>query len=304
MQKVLAIVGPTASSKTEISIRVAEKLNGEIISADSRLVYNDFNIGTAKPSKEEMGGITHHMVDVASPESDFSVGLYQSQVQKIIQDVCSRGKTPIIAGGTGLYIRSVLEGLDMPKVEADEEYRKELNSFARAYGREALHSKLREIDPESAENIHMNNVVRVVRALEVCKVSGKKFSEQRLIKTPQYDVIYAGLNSEDRDYLYDRINRRVDIMLETGLVAEVDGLIKKYGKTLSLLKTLGYKEISEYLDGEVPLDTAVERIKKNTRNFAKRQLTWFRANPDINWYNIDKMQKEEIIEEIVKLYNV
>lgn len=302
--KIISIVGPTASGKTNLAVKLAQKIGGEIISADSRLVYRDFNIGTAKPTIEEMWGIPHYLIDVADPREDYSVELYKKEAKSCIDDVLSRGKVPIITGGTGLYVKALLEGLDIPKVKPDEEYRKELDEIAENKGREFLHKKLAELDPVIAEKLHYNDKFRVIRALEVIKACGKPMSEVQKKKEPDYDVLYIGLNSENRDFLYERVNKRVDIMLENGLVSEVEDLMEKYGKTVSLMKTLGYKEICEYLDGALELDEARELIKKNTRNYAKRQLTWFRANKKIHWFYIDTIGEKQILEGIVGLYNV
>ena len=302
--KIIALVGPTASGKTGIAVQLAQILNGEVISADSRLIYKDFNIGTAKPTIEEMENIPHHMIDVADPKDTYTVGLYKEQAEAVIDDIIGRGKVPIVAGGTGFYTKALLAGLDMPKVEPDEEFRQELDEFASLHGREALHNRLKEIDPVMAEKLHYNDKFRIIRALEVHKALGIPMSEAQKLKPPKYDVLYIGLNAQDREYLYGRVNKRVDIMIEQGLVEEVKNLINKYGKTVSLLKTLGYKEICEYIDGILSLEDSIELIKKDTRNFAKRQLTWFRANPEINWFYIDKMSGEQICKEIIKLYNV
>jgi tRNA dimethylallyltransferase len=302
-EKILALVGPTASGKTDLAINIAKLLDGEIISADSRLVYKDFNIGTAKPTAEELSLVPHYMIDIADPRDNFTVGMYREEAERIIDDMLSRGKTPVITGGTGFYVRALLEGLDMPEVKPDEKFRQKMEDIVKEQGKDALYEILKEQDPRIALKLHPNDTFRIIRALEVQNTLRKPMSEVQAMKEPKYNVIYAGLNSENRDFLYERINRRVDVMYELGLVDEVKGLINKYGKTLSLLKTLGYKEICEYLDGIYTLEEALEAIKKNTRNYAKRQLTWFRANKNIQWYFIDKMASEEISEGIIKNYN-
>lgn len=303
-EKIIALVGPTASGKTDIAINLAKHLDGEIISADSRLVYRDFNIGTAKPTVEEMSEIPHHLVDVADPCENFTVNIYSNEAGKVIEDILSRGKVPIIAGGTGFYVKALLEGLNIPEVSPDTEFREKMRQFVELNGRQALHDKLKEIDPVTAEKLYINDSFRIIRALEVIKHTGKLMSEVQTMSEPKYDIVYAGLNAEDREFLYDRINRRVDIMLEQGLIEEVENLINKWGKTVSILKTLGYKEVCDYLDGTQSKDEAVELIKKNTRNFAKRQLTWFRANKKIHWFYIDKSTKEEICKEIAGIYEL
>jgi len=301
-QKVIAIVGPTASGKTNIAVSVAQKLNAEIISADSRLVYNDFNIGTAKPTEEEMSGIPHHLIDVQSPSETYTVGKYKKEAEKTIKEILSRGKVPIIAGGTGFYVRALLEGLNIPDVDPDEDFREEMRVFVEEFGWQGIYKKLEQQDPETAEKLYPQDVFRIIRALEVQKATGKKMSEIQTVSEPEFDVLYIGLNAEDREFLYERINRRVLIMLEQGLLKEVEGLINKYGQTASLLKTLGYKEICEYFAGMCTLDEAVANIQQHTRKFAKRQLTWFRANKKINWFFIDKMNSDEIVSEIINKF--
>jgi len=322
--KVIAIVGPTASGKTNISIQTAKKLNGtsskppakqssasaftlplrsgEIISADSRLVYKDFNIGTAKPSKEEIAEITHHLIDVESPSKTYTASRYKNEAAEKIKEILNKNKVPIIVGGTGFYVRALLEGLNIPDVRPDEDFRQKMEDFVKENGKEALYKKLQESDPKMAEKLYRQDSFRIIRALEVQNATGQKMSELQTISEPEYDVLYVGLNAEDRDFLYERINRRVLLMIEQGLVEEVKSLIEKYGRTNSLLKTLGYKEICEYFDGIYTLEEAIANIQQHTRKFAKRQLTWFRANKKINWFFIDKMNSDEIIEKIVEAY--
>ena len=302
--KVLAIVGSTASGKTAVSVELAKKIGGEIVSADSRLIYRDFDIGTAKPTAEERCGIPHYMIDIIPPERLYSAGDYKKDASEAVEKIISKGKIPIVVGGTGFYVRSLLGGLDIPDVPADENFRAEMDKFVEDYGRQALYDKLAAIDKTTADKLHYNDNVRVTRALEIFHATGKTMSEISSISKPPYEVFYAGLNALDRAYLYDRANRRVDKMIDSGLVDEVHRLVQKYGRTLPILKTLGYKEICEYFDGKISLDEAVELIKKHTRNYAKRQLTWFRANPEIHWYYIDEMSQEEIVEKIIREYNV
>ena len=302
--KVLAIVGSTASGKTAVSVELAKKIGGEIVSADSRLIYRDFDIGTAKPTAEERCGIPHYMIDIIPPERLYSAGDYKKDASEAVEKIISKGKIPIVVGGTGFYVRSLLGGLDIPDVPADENFRAEMDKFVEDYGRQALYDKLAAIDKTTADKLHYNDNVRVTRALEIFHATGKTMSEISSISKPPYEVFYAGLNARDRAYLYDRANRRVDKMIESGLVDEVHRLVQKYGRTLPILKTLGYKEICEYFDGKISLEEAVGLIKKHTRNYAKRQLTWFRANPEIHWYYIDEMSQEEIVEKIIREYNV
>ena len=295
---VIAIIGPTATGKSDLAIKLALEFQTEIISADSRLVYKDFNIGTAKPSPNELLRVKHHCIDVVSPTDDFSVTEYRKIAQYAMDNLFQQNKPPIIAGGTGFYVKSLLEGLDIPKVEADENFRTRMRNLAENRGNEFLFEILREKDDKIAQKLHPNDIFRVIRALEVIEKTGKKMSELQTKNKPDYNIIYIFLDAKDREYLYDRINRRVDIMLETGLVEEVKFLIAKYGKTVSLLKTLGYKEISEYLDGEMSLEEAAELLKKNTRNFAKRQLTWFRAVKDTHKFYIDELPKDELFQKV------
>lgn len=300
--KIIAIVGPTASGKTNIAIQAAKILNGEIISADSRLVYKDFNIGTAKPTLKEMAGIPHYIIDIQSPEITYTVGKYKKEADEKIKEILNKNKVPIVVGGTGFYIKALLEGLNIPDVDPDEDFRQEMEDFVKINGKEALYKKLQDSDPEMAEKLMPNDSFRIIRALEVQKITGQKMSESQTTSESEYDVLYVGLNAEDRDFLYERINRRVLLMLNQGLIKEVESLIKKYGRTNSLLKTLGYKEICEYFDGIYTLEEATAKIQQNTRKFAKRQLTWFRANKKINWFFIDKMNSDEIVNEIVEKY--
>ena len=302
--KVLAIVGSTASGKTAVSVELAKKIGGEIVSADSRLIYRDFDIGTAKPTAEERCGIPHYMIDIIPPERLYSAGDYKKDASEAVEKIISKGKIPIVVGGTGFYVRSLLGGLDIPDVPADENFRAEMDKFVEDYGRQALYDKLAAIDKTTADKLHYNDNVRVTRALEIFHATGKIMSEISSMSKPPYEVFYAGLNALDRAYLYDRANRRVDKMIDSGLVDEVHRLVQKYGRTLPILKTLGYKEICEYFDGKISLEEAVGLIKKHTRNYAKRQLTWFRANPEIHWYYIDEMTQEEIVEKIIREYNV
>lgn len=295
---VIAIIGPTATGKSDLAIELAQQFCTEIISADSRLVYKDFDIGTAKPTKEELQKIKHHCIDIVSPTNDFSVTQYCETAQKAMDKLFKNNQIPIIAGGTGFYIKSLLEGLDIPKVEADENFRQEMKSLAEKNGNEYLYNILKGKDKQIAQKLHFNDVFRVIRALEVIEKTGKKMSELQNKKTPDFNVVYIFLDARDRGFLYDRINKRVDIMLKSGLVEEVKNLIAKYGKTISLLKTLGYKEISEYLDGEMTLPEATELLKKNTRNFAKRQLTWFRAVKNTHKFFIDELSKEELLSRV------
>lgn len=279
MNKVIAIVGPTASGKTKMAIEMAQKLDTEIISADSRLVYKGFDIGTAKPTKEEQLLVKHHMIDVVEPEYDFSVADFADGASKVISELHAKNKVPIVVGGTGLYFRILLENYDMPRVEANSQLRAELENLSN----EELFEKLSNIDKISAEKIHLNNRVRVIRALEVSLTTGKPFSSIKGVKENKYDVEWVFPEIESREILYNRINIRVDMMIKDGLVDETKNLLLKHGRIKNLVNTIGYQEIIQYLDGNISIENAIEQIKQNTRRYAKRQLTWFRRNPNLDF---------------------
>ena len=274
--KIIAVVGPTASGKTAFAVNLAHQINGEIVSADSRLVYKGFDIGTAKPTLKEREGIPHYMIDIAEPETDYSAGLYLKDAEKIIKDILSRGKVPIVAGGTGLYLNILLMNYDLPKVEPDYDLREKLKKT------DNLYEILSSLDPQTALEIDPNDRKKLIRAIEIVKLTGKPLSKSRGRKEPEYDVGWLGLNYP-REELYDRINRRVDLMIENGLVEETEKLLEKHGRINNILYTIGYQEMVSYLDGILTLDEAVDKLKQNTRRYAKRQLTWFRKNPDIKW---------------------
>lgn len=279
MNKVIAIVGPTASGKTKLAIEMAQKLDTEIISADSRLVYKGFDIGTAKPTKEEQLLVKHHMIDVVEPEYDFSVADFADGASQVISELHAKNKVPIVVGGTGLYFRILLENYDMPRVEANPQLRAELENLSN----EELFAKLSNIDKVSAEKIHQNNRVRVIRALEVSLTTGKPFSSIKGVKENKYDVEWVFPEIESREILYNRINIRVDMMIKDGLVDETKNLLLKHGRIKNLVNTIGYQEIIQYLDGNISIENAIEQIKQNTRRYAKRQLTWFRRNPNLDF---------------------
>lgn len=275
---VIAIVGATASGKTAYSIELAKEIDGEIISADSRLVYKGFNISAAKPTIEERQGIPHYMIDIVEPDFEYSAGLYKQQAKKIINDIIKRGKTPIIAGGTGLYIDILLKNYDLPEIPADRPLREELQK----YTKDDLYNKLLELDSDAGEIIDKNDSKKIIRAIEIIKTTGKSLKNSRGIKPSEYNIKWIGKNF-DRKTLYERIDKRVDIMIENGLVEETKGLLDKYGDIPNITSTIGYREISGYLYDKYSLEEGIALLKKNTRNYAKRQLTWFRKNPDIIW---------------------
>ena len=291
MNNLVIITGPTAVGKTEISIELAKAINGEIISADSIQVYKYMDIGSAKIKKEEMQGIKHYLIDEFEPDNEFYVNVFQKLTKKYINEIYEKGKTPIIVGGTGFYIQSVLYDIDFDEKEDNHEYRKTLEQIYKDKGVQYLYNMLKEVDEESAKAIHYNNVKRVIRALEYNHQTGKKISdhnkEQREHASP-YNFKYFVLNDK-RELLYSRINKRVDFMIKEGLVDEVKSLLDKgYDRNLVSMQGIGYKEIIEYLDGKISLDEAVELIKKNTRHFAKRQLTWFRREKTVTMVNWDE----------------
>lgn len=276
--KVIAIVGATASGKTAYSIELAKKIDGEIISADSRLVYKGFNIGTAKPTIEEQDGIPHHLINVVEPEFDYSAGIYKQDAAKKISEISSKGKIPIIVGGTGLYIDILLKNYDLPQIEPDKEFRKSVADLPV----EILYEELMQKDIEGAQTINQNDRKKIIRALEIIKVTGKTLNQSRGMNEQEYEIEWIGRNF-DRKTLYTRIDKRVDIMMEQGLLKETENLLKKHGRIPNLVNTIGYREILGYIDNKYSLEEAKELLKKNTRNYAKRQLTWFRRNEDIIW---------------------
>ncbi len=276
--KVIAVVGATASGKTAYAVELAKRIDGEIISADSRLVYKGLDIGTAKPDMDERFGVPHYMIDIVEPEVDYSVGLYVNEARNIIEDIISRGKTPVIAGGTGLYFRILLENYDLPKINPDYELRETLSKLTF----EELYEMLVNLDAEAAKLVVQNDKRRAIRFIEIVKLTGMPVNLARGLKEPEYDVEWVGLNYP-REELYERINKRVDLMIEQGLVEETQNLLSKHGRISNIINTIGYREILSYLDGELTLEEAKDKLKQNTRNYAKRQLTWFRKNPDIKW---------------------
>lgn len=272
-------MGPTASGKSNLAIQIAKKINGEIISADSRQIYKDFDIATAKPTFEEMQDVKHHLISCVEPEIDYSVANFHDDAKVAIDEILKRGKTPIVVGGTGLYFRILLEDFDLPRVKPNYELRQELEEKSS----EELHKILAKIDPVTAEKIHFNNKVKIIRAIEISDAMKKPMSEVAGKKEPEFDVVWIGLNYKDREKLYEKINLRVDKMLENGLLDETKQLLQKYGRINNFVNTIGYQEILEYIDGKISLNEAILNIKQNTRRYAKRQITWFKRNPLINW---------------------
>ncbi len=296
-QKIIAITGPSSSGKTALSVSLAKELNGEIISVDSRQIYKGLDIGSAKPTMEERDGIPHYMMDIIEVTESFTVADFCDGAKELIADIISRSKVPILAGGTGLYFRTLLQDFDLPRVAPNEELRAELNEK----NTQELYNMLLQKDYEIAQKIHFNNKVKIVRALEVCITLGIPMSKVQKKKESNYNTLWFGLNTDDREFLYDRINRRVDIMLEQGLVNEAKGLFDKYGENNILMNTIGYQELYPYFNDEVEFNSAIELLKQNTRRYAKRQISWFNANKDINWFNIKEKSKEDILKEIINI---
>lgn len=301
--RVLAVAGPTASGKTWLGVQLAKIYDGEVISADSMQIYKGMDIASAKPTKEEMQGIPHHLIDFLDRDISFSAADYVRLAKEKIAEVLSRGKLPIIVGGTGLYIDSLLENVKFSDGGSDEKYRKELYDFAEKVGNEALYARLLEADPEAAETIHPNNLVRVVRALEVIYVTGRKFSElkkeSRLVESP-YDSLIIGLNFENRQNLYDRIDLRVDEMMKNGLLEEAEELWRQ-GSMKTAANAIGFKEFIPFFENQMSVEACIDKIKQETRRYAKRQLTWFRKNQRIQWIILGEFDKKnEILEKSKK----
>jgi len=305
----VVLTGPTAVGKTSLSIKLAKRINGEIISADSMQVYKYMDIGTAKIRPEEMEGIKHYLVDEFNPDDEFNVVKFKNLSKKYIEQIYEKGKIPIIVGGTGFYIQSVLYDIDFNECDSDTSYRKELEELAKTHGNEYIHDLLREVDEESANEIHYNNVKKVIRALEYYKQTGKKISvhnkEQRQ-KESCYNSFYFVINDK-RELLYEKIEKRVDIMVDEGLVEEVKDLYcnRGYKRDLVSMQGLGYKEIIDYLENNCSLEEAIDTIKKETRHFAKRQLTWFRREKNVIWLDKDKFDynEDKILDNICSYLN-
>lgn len=303
MKPLIILTGPTAVGKTELSIALAKSIGGEIISADSMQVYKYMDIGTAKIRSEEMDGVPHHLIDILEPDVAFNVAMFKDLAKSAVEDIYSRGRIPILVGGTGFYIQALLHDIDFSEEDSDSSIRKELETLAEIKGAAFLHEKLREVDPESAEQIHANNVKRVIRALEYYQLHGEKISthnETERHKESPYDFLYFVL-THDRQVLYERIEKRIDQMIDHGLISEVDNLLKKgYDSSLVSMQGLGYKELIPYLQKKCTLDEAIYVLKRDTRHFAKRQLTWFRRERNVRWLDKSLVSSdEEILKEIL-----
>ena len=305
----IVIAGPTATGKTAAAVALAKQINGEIISADSMQIYKYMDIGTAKPSPEETGGIRHFLIDELYPDEPYSVADFKKKADDAVRDISSRGKTPIICGGTGFYINALLKGTVFTDTEVDEQYRASLWAFAQNEGAEVLHKKLEEIDPEAAKSIHPNNIKRVIRALEYFKQTGEQISVHNKRENERKTQINSKIFifNMDRNLLYDTINIRVDRMLKNGLFQEVRNLLEMgYSENLTSMKGLGYKEIIPAIKGELTPSEAVELLKKNTRHFAKRQLTWFSGQCDGEYVNASKLSDKGLLCEYLcqRLYEI
>ena len=303
---VIAVVGPTASGKTSLSIEIAKRFSGQVVSADSMQIYEKMNIATAKPTLDEMQGIPHHLIGFQPIDKKFSVAEYVDLANECIHKIYNAGDLPVIAGGTGLYIDSLLQNIQFSKEESNTEIREELTEMFQEKGAEYMLDWLREIDPETANRLHLNDKSRIIRALEIYKLTGKTLTEQkvlsRLEETP-YDVLYIGINYRDRNVLYDRINLRVDLMLENGLLEEAEEFYNTPADKTAC-QAIGYKELAPYFRGDATLNECVEKLKLETRHYAKRQLTWFRKNENVNWiYPDDYENTEEMYNCVFSLVN-
>ncbi|MBQ2301675.1 MAG: tRNA (adenosine(37)-N6)-dimethylallyltransferase MiaA [Oscillospiraceae bacterium] len=295
----IAVIGPTASGKTGLAVEIAKKFGGEVVSADSMQIYSELTVGTAKPTEKEMEGVPHHLIGHKSIDEEYSVVDYVEEAKNAIADIFSRGKLPVLCGGTGLYVDSLLSNTEFSEIKSDPDVRKKLYDFAEENGNEALFKKLKEIDPETAAKTHANNLIRVVRAMEVYEVTGKTMSEHQKDSHPIpsiYDVCYIGTNFSDRDKLYARIEQRIDEMLEEGVEEEARFLFEHNG-TCTAAQAIGYKEFYPYFRGEMSREDAISVLKKETRHYAKRQITWFRRNDKINWLFRDEFSEKKDLSE-------
>ena len=298
----LVVIGPTASGKTGLAIHLAKKFHGEVVSADSMQIYREMSIGTAKPTPEEMDGVAHHLVDFISVSEEYSVARYVKEAAQCIEDIYRRGKLPILAGGTGLYVNSLIDHLQFTESPKDDALRAELQERMKTEGAEALLADLAEFDPVAAAALHPNIQGRIIRAIEVYRSSGITMTEQvrrsREIPSP-YDLCMIGINFEDRQKLYDRIDLRVDKMMQAGLLEETKEFLSRQNGSTAV-QAIGYKELAPYLREEISLEEAVENLKRETRRYAKRQLTWFRRDERIHWFQRDAMDEKDFLKNIEK----
>lgn len=302
MENVIVVIGPTASGKTKLSISLAKEFNGEIISADSMQIYKHMDIGTAKPTLEERNGIRHYLMDEVLPSSDFSVAEFKNLAYDYIEQILKKGKVPIVVGGTGLYINSLIHNIEFSKTNSDFAYRKKLQDEANHKGNEHLHNKLKSVDPKTAEKLHINDTKRIIRALEVFHLTGNTifyYNELSMKESPKYNFITIGLKV-DRQVLYERINARVEKMIDEGLLKEVEKLVcLGYDKYCVPMQGIGYKEILSLLNGQITFEDAVAIIKQSTRRYAKRQNTWFKRLESVQWFDVtNSLEEEKIIQKI------
>lgn len=291
---IFALVGPTCTFKTAIGVELAKKHSFEIISADSRLVYKGMDIGTSKPTQNEMSGVLHHMIDLVEPDNEYSVGLYKKQCEEIIHAKFKKEKTPLFVGGTGLYLNSILLGLSIPEVKPDLSFRRQLKDKSQ----EELYKRLNDLDPKACNFIHKNDNFRTLRALEVIYKTNKLFSELKIINKPPFEVVWLGLAYDDRDLHTKLIKKRAFSFCSNGLIDEVKSLLGKYGELDLFKRTIGYAEVIDFLKNKTKLEEMIEKIALHTRQFAKRQATWFRANKNIHWIYLDNLNYEEVLDRV------
>ena len=296
--KLIAITGASATGKSSLAINLAKELDGEIISVDSRQIYKELNIGSAKPSLEERSGILHHLIDIVDVTQEYTVANFVDDAISKIKEINKKDKTIIFVGGTGLYFRVLLQDFDLPRVAPNKELREELNSKST----HELYETLMYVDPVIASKIHFNNKVKIIRALEVCKTLGIPMSEAQKKKKSPFNVLWLGLSSDNREFLYERANKRVDEMIKAGLEEEANNLFQKYPKNKILLNTIGYQEFFPYFQNEISIEEAIEKLKQNTRRYIKRQISWFKANTETIWFDIEKESEEKIKETTLKKY--
>jgi tRNA dimethylallyltransferase len=303
---VIAVVGPTCSGKTKLAIDLARELKGEILCADSRTIYKEMNIGTAKPTADEQNAVRHHLLDLALPTQTYTLAQFQKAGLSLIESLQSQEKVPVVAGGTGLYVRALLEGLSIPEVEPNQELREELQALAALHGREYLRGILQELDPQSAASIGPNDAFRLIRAIEVSKISGRPFSQLKQKKAVPFQVIWLGLTYTNREVLKYKIEERLKEQLSTGLIEETRALLEKYGHSHTLENTVAYKEVLSYLAGKINEEEALKEAIAHTYALARRQIIWFRANKEINWFAVDEMPYGQILtasREIISAHN-
>lgn len=292
--RVVAIVGPTGTGKTALSLKLAERFSGEIIACDSRTVYRKFDVGTAKPSPCEQQKVRHHLIDVVDPTEEFTAAQFAQLATQAIDDVAARSKLPIVCGGTGFYARALLEGIVIPAVAPNAELRAQLQQLAAEQGNQALHDKLNELDPITAQRLNANDLFRVIRALEVCIVGGAPFSSQAGRREEPFDTLWIGLTIADRNAFKELLTQRLREQMEGGMLEETEKLYKEYGRSLKLLHTVNYSDLLRFLEGELTVEEAFAECERRNYQLARRQIQWFRANSRINWFNVDEISKSDL----------